>query len=56
MKLADFGLARCINQGEGARPYSHQVATRWYRAPELLYGAREYDYGVDLWYTILMHF
>ena len=26
-----------------------QVATRWYRAPELLYGAREYDEGVDLW-------
>ncbi|PKK16853.1 cyclin-dependent kinase 20-like [Columba livia] len=23
--------------------------TRWYRAPELLYGAREYDEGVDLW-------
>jgi serine/threonine protein kinase len=22
---------------------------RWYRAPELLYGAREYDAGVDLW-------
>ena len=22
---------------------------RWYRAPELLYGARLYDEGVDLW-------
>lgn len=22
---------------------------RWYRAPELLYGAKEYDLGVDLW-------
>jgi cell cycle related kinase len=29
--------------------YTHTVATRWYRAPELLYGARLYDYGVDLW-------
>lgn len=28
---------------------SHQVATRWYRAPELLYGARVYGYGVDAW-------
>ncbi|KAK8739931.1 hypothetical protein OTU49_003270 [Cherax quadricarinatus] len=27
----------------------HRVATRWYRAPELLYGARHYDEGVDLW-------
>jgi serine/threonine protein kinase len=26
-----------------------QVATRWYRAPELLYGSRTYDVGVDLW-------
>lgn len=23
--------------------------SRWYRAPELLYGARKYDEGVDLW-------
>lgn len=29
--------------------YSHQVATRWYRAPELLYGAKEYDRGIDIW-------
>jgi serine/threonine protein kinase len=24
---------------------------RWYRAPELLYGSRSYDEGVDLWYA-----
>lgn len=23
--------------------------SRWYRSPELLYGAREYGFGVDLW-------
>ncbi|XP_068009087.1 cyclin-dependent kinase 20 [Melanerpes formicivorus] len=48
LKLADFGLARLGGAPRG-RPYSHQVATRWYRAPELLYGARHYDEGVDLW-------
>ncbi|XP_076448485.1 cyclin-dependent kinase 20-like [Babylonia areolata] len=48
LKLADFGLAR-VFQNQGERQYSHQVATRWYRAPELLYGARKYDEGVDLW-------
>ncbi|KAJ3084798.1 Cyclin-dependent kinase 20 [Rhizoclosmatium hyalinum] len=48
LKLADFGLAR-VHANEGGRPYSHQVATRWYRSPELLYGARKYDIGVDLW-------
>lgn len=48
LKIADFGLAR-VFRNEGNRQYSHQVATRWYRAPELLYGARLYDEGVDLW-------
>eukprot|EP00193_Tetraselmis_chui_P018008 CAMPEP_0177778428 /NCGR_PEP_ID=MMETSP0491_2-20121128/15947_1 /TAXON_ID=63592 /ORGANISM="Tetraselmis chuii, Strain PLY429" /LENGTH=296 /DNA_ID=CAMNT_0019297697 /DNA_START=106 /DNA_END=993 /DNA_ORIENTATION=- len=48
IKLADFGLARPDNEGE--RPqYSHAVATRWYRAPELLYGARSYGRKVDMW-------
>ncbi|KAJ3117655.1 Cyclin-dependent kinase 20 [Phlyctochytrium bullatum] len=49
LKLADFGLARVYSRDAPGRPYSHQVATRWYRAPELLYGARIYDVGVDLW-------
>ncbi|XP_068780208.1 cyclin-dependent kinase 20 [Struthio camelus] len=49
LKLADFGLARVLAAAPRGRPYSHQVATRWYRAPELLYGARHYDEGVDLW-------
>uniref|UniRef100_S4RRG1 Cyclin-dependent kinase 20 n=1 Tax=Petromyzon marinus TaxID=7757 RepID=S4RRG1_PETMA len=48
LKIADFGLARVFSN-DGDRLYSHQVATRWYRAPELLYGARKYDEGVDLW-------
>jgi cell cycle related kinase len=47
LKLADFGLAR-LHAADG-RPYSHQVATRWYRSPELLYGAQHYDGGCDLW-------
>ena len=25
------------------------VATRWYRAPEILVGSLKYTYGVDLW-------
>lgn len=29
--------------------YTHTVATRWYRAPELLFGAREYGPAVDVW-------
>ena len=47
VKLADFGLARYF--GSPNRIYTHQVVTRWYRAPELLYGARSYGVGVDMW-------
>eukprot|EP00697_Spironema_sp_BW2_P016460 gnl/Spiro4/770_TR419_c0_g1_i1.p1 gnl/Spiro4/770_TR419_c0_g1~~gnl/Spiro4/770_TR419_c0_g1_i1.p1 ORF type:complete len:318 (-),score=24.54 gnl/Spiro4/770_TR419_c0_g1_i1:44-997(-) len=47
LKIADFGLAR-IFSGPTVL-YSHQVATRWYRAPELLFGARKYTPSVDMW-------
>lgn len=47
LKIADFGLARTF--GSPSRIYSHQVVTRWYRAPELLYGARMYGTGIDIW-------
>nr|CAG8555017.1 7816_t:CDS:10 [Entrophospora candida] len=47
LKIADFGLARAI--GVPMRPYTHQVITLWYRAPELLLGASHYSYSVDMW-------
>ena len=47
VKLADFGLARVLAQPE--RGFSYQAATRWYRAPEMLYAARMYGPGVDIW-------
>lgn len=53
LKLADFGQARAIDigieiNGQQAE-LTYQVCTRWYRAPELLYGATDYDYDVDMW-------
>jgi len=45
--LGDFGLARMMETD--GRPYSNQCATRWYRSPELLYGARHYGPGIDIW-------
>ncbi|CAD6887472.1 unnamed protein product [Tilletia controversa] len=47
LKIADFGLAR-----EFADPrlrMTSEVITRWYRPPELLYGARHYSGAVDIW-------
>ena len=47
IKLADFGLARSFS--DPYRAMSHNVITRWYRPPELLYGARFYSGAVDIW-------
>ena len=47
LKIADFGLAKFY--GSPNRQYTHIVVTRWYRAPELLFGARNYGTGVDVW-------
>ncbi|KAJ1444629.1 kinase-like domain-containing protein [Pelagophyceae sp. CCMP2097] len=48
LKLCDFGLARVVRPGE-ARRLTRDVATLWYRAPELLFGADDYGAPVDLW-------
>lgn len=47
LKLADFGLARIF--GSPDRKFTHQVFARWYRAPELLFGTKQYGPGVDVW-------
>lgn len=47
VKIADFGLARTFSNE--LRPYSQEVVTLWYRAPELLAGHPEYGTAVDMW-------
>ena len=47
VKVGDFGLARFVGSPE--RKYTGQVVTRWYRAPELLFGAKFYGASVDMW-------
>ncbi|KAF9039149.1 CMGC/CDK/CDC2 protein kinase [Panaeolus papilionaceus] len=47
LKLADFGLARAF--GIPMRTYTHEVVTLWYRAPEVLLGARHYATAIDMW-------
>ncbi|XP_033229167.1 cyclin-dependent kinase-like 4 isoform X2 [Belonocnema kinseyi] len=46
VKLCDFGFARMLSPGEN---YTEYVATRWYRAPELLVGDTQYGTPVDVW-------
>lgn len=47
VKLCDFGLSRTIHQP--LRPYSQDVLTLWYRAPELCINNKNYSVGVDTW-------
>ena len=42
VKLCDFGFARVLAR-EPSEIYTEYVATRWYRAPELLVGEARYD-------------
>jgi mitogen-activated protein kinase 15 len=51
VKMADFGLARSVSQkGEdGNIKLTDYVATRWYRAPEILLGSTKYSKAVDMW-------
>ncbi|XP_061941051.1 cyclin-dependent kinase-like 4 isoform X2 [Apis cerana] len=47
VKLCDFGFARFVNSpNESCTDY---VATRWYRAPELLVGDPRYGRPIDIW-------
>ena len=54
MKVADFGLARSLKEAERTAesespPLTDYVATRWYRAPEILLGSNRYMFAVDMW-------
>lgn len=50
LKLADFGASRCYGDASDfPGNFTTQVFARWYRAPELLFGAKQYGPGVDLW-------
>ena len=49
MKLADFGLARNLSKVNLNLQYTARVVTLWFRAPELLYGQRNYTFAVDCW-------
>ena len=45
--LCDWGLARLFSHP--LQRHTANVVTLWYRAPELLFGARAYHTAVDIW-------
>ena len=51
VEVADFGLARSVHarNKDSAPILTEYVATRWYRAPEILLGSTKYTKAVDMW-------
>ncbi|OWZ35961.1 CMGC/MAPK protein kinase [Cryptococcus neoformans c45] len=55
LKICDFGLARGFNPVMGEEPQGEEgklteyVATRWYRAPEIMLSNRRYTTAIDVW-------
>ena len=51
MKICDLGLARTIEAkvSEEDQIFTEEVATRWYRAPEVLLGSQSYGPPADVW-------
>ncbi|KAL1916783.1 uncharacterized protein VTP21DRAFT_5487 [Calcarisporiella thermophila] len=46
LKLCDFGSAKVLVPGE---PNVSYICSRYYRAPELIFGATNYTTSIDLW-------
>lgn len=45
IKIADFGLAREVRSKP---PFTDYVSTRWYRAPEVILRANNYNSPIDI--------
>jgi serine/threonine protein kinase len=46
LKLCDFGSAKALVPGE---PNISYICSRYYRAPELIFGATDYTPAIDVW-------
>eukprot|EP00127_Corallochytrium_limacisporum_P004034 Clim_evm83s156 gene=Clim_evmTU83s156 len=46
LKLCDFGSAKMLQKGE---PNVSYICSRYYRAPELIFGATDYTTAIDIW-------
>lgn len=46
LKVCDFGSAKRLVRGEVNVSY---ICSRYYRAPELIFGATEYNNAIDVW-------
>lgn len=50
IQICDFGLARSANSNDEHSGFmTEYVATRWYRAPEIMLTFKEYTKAIDVW-------
>lgn len=49
LKICDFGLARIGCNDTWSSQMTQEVVTQYYRAPEILMGARQYSSAIDIW-------
>ncbi|KAH9941959.1 kinase-like protein [Amylocystis lapponica] len=51
LKICDFGLSRGFNSAPDEHPtaMTEYVATRWYRAPEIMLAFKGYGIAIDVW-------
>jgi len=50
LKICDFGLARVADPDHDHTGFlTEYVATRWYRAPEIMLNSRGYTKSIDIW-------
>lgn len=46
LKICDFGSAKMVNEDENSIAY---ITSRYYRAPELIFGNTKYGTSIDIW-------
>ena len=46
LKICDFGSAKKYKEEDASVAY---ITSRYYRAPELIFGNQKYDYSIDVW-------
>ncbi|CCH58632.1 hypothetical protein TBLA_0A08430 [Henningerozyma blattae CBS 6284] len=54
LKVCDFGLSRCLASSDNSKDtlvgfMTEYVATRWYRAPEIMLTFQKYTTAMDIW-------
>lgn len=48
IKIGDFGSCKILSKAEKLNN-TPSIGTKWYKAPEIIMGSKEYDKSIDIW-------